>query len=173
MFLLACYPASLCRFGWGLNRFDPRTLGPNMMGHKLPKTNPQYRSPGLHFSPRVVELLFIRSCWSFFSYTATSPNIKKPKVIGKDGKISLNDSTAPNLWRLDSPSPLSTSYKCWHKQLKCFCWHGARWVFSVFVGTSAGQTEQPQVQTWLANTFRNQPTIQVTGFALQGSQCPH
>ena len=93
--LLAWYPISIFRFGWGFNRLDPRTPGLNMMGQRLPETNPPYRSLGLHFRPQVVELLFT----SFFFYTATSPNIKKPNGIERDGKISLHDSGVATLSR--------------------------------------------------------------------------
>ena len=98
MILLAWCPISIFRFGWDFNRLDPRTPGLNMMGQRLPETNPPYRSLGLHFRPQVVELLFTSPCW-FFSYTATIPNIKKPNGIERDRKISLHDSGVATLSR--------------------------------------------------------------------------
>ena len=109
-------------------------------------------------------------CW-FFSYTATSPNIKKPHGIERDRKISLHDSGVATLSRdvksklVQDPSP--NQIDAGIKVKDDLAGMVPDKYLSFWLGLQQVRPKNPRSKHDGPQTSRNQPNVQVPGFALQ------
>ena len=91
-------PDKYLSFWLGLQQVRPKNPRSKHDGPETSRNQPTVQVPGFALQTPSSGTAVHKSLL-FFSYTATSPNIKKPNGIERDRKISLHDSGVATLSR--------------------------------------------------------------------------